>query len=173
MLHRSTAVLLLWLIVVTSCSAQEESRSDGEPEAGRPSAAATFPSRAPTFAPGKALIDTGGDSVLIDVEVAETPEQQQFGLMFRESLDERAGMVFLFFGERSGSFWMKNTIIPLSIAFFDDNGMIQAILDMEPCKADPCKRYDPGVTYTGALEVNQGAFDDWGVSVGDRITITH
>jgi uncharacterized membrane protein (UPF0127 family) len=68
---------------------------------------------------------------------------------------------------------MKNTVIPLSIAFFDGDGIIRAILDMEPCKKEPCRLYHPRVSYTGALEVNQGAFDDWNVSVGDRITITH
>jgi uncharacterized protein len=166
MLRRTTAVLLICLVVVTSCSAQEEAGRDGQTRA-------ELPSGSPTFAPGKALIDTGGDSVLIDVEVAETPEQRRFGLMFRESLEKRSGMVFLFFETTSGSFWMKDTLIPLSIAFFDGDGIIRAILDMEPCKEDSCRLYHPGVSYTGALEVNQGAFDDWGVSVGDRITITH
>lgn len=166
MLRRATAVLMVCLVAVTSCSAQEESGRDEQ-------TGAELPSGSPTFAPGKALIDTGGDSVLIDVEVAETPEQRQFGLMFRESLGKRSGMVFLFFETTSGAFWMKNTVIPLSIAFFDGEGIIRAILDMEPCKEDPCRLYHPRVSYTGALEVNQGAFDDWNVSVGDRITITH
>jgi uncharacterized protein len=159
-------MLVVLLVVVTSCSAQEESERDRQ-------TGAELPSGSPTFAPGKALIDTGGDSVLIDVEVAETSEQRQFGLMFRESLSERSGMVFLFFETTSGAFWMKNTLIPLSAAFFDGDGTIRAILDMEPCKKEPCRLYHPGVTYSGALEVNQGAFDDWNVSVGDRITITH
>jgi uncharacterized protein len=166
MLRRTTAVLLVCLVAVTSCRAQEEDGRDGQ-------RGAELPSGSPTFAPGKALIDTGGDSVLIDVEVAETPEQRRFGLMFRESLGERSGMVFLFFETTSGAFWMKNTVIPLSIAFFDGDGIIRAILDMEPCKEEPCRLYYPPVSYTGALEVNQGAFDDWNVSVGDRITITH
>jgi uncharacterized protein len=166
MMRRITAVLLFCLLAVASCSPEEEPGRGREPNAA-------LPSGAPTFAPGKALIDTGGDSLLIDVEVAETTEQREFGLMFRESLGDRSGMVFLFFEERRGSFWMKNTLIPLSIAFFGDDGRILAILDMEPCKADPCKLYDPGITYSGALEVNQGAFDDWDVSVGDRVTITH
>jgi uncharacterized membrane protein (UPF0127 family)/predicted small secreted protein len=166
MLRRTTVVLLVCLVAVISCNTQEESGRDGQ-------TGAELPSGSPTFAPGKALIDTGGDSVLIDVEVAETPEQRRFGLMFRKSLGERSGMVFLFFETTSGSFWMKNTLIPLSIAFFDRDGIIRAILDMEPCKEDPCRRYHPRGSYTGALEVNQGAFDEWNVSVGDRITITH
>jgi uncharacterized membrane protein (UPF0127 family) len=67
---------------------------------------------------------------------------------------------------------MKDTLIPLSIAFYSVDGRILKILDMEPCKADPCPLYDPGVSYRGALEVNQGAFAGWGISEGDRLRIT-
>ena len=78
-------------------------------------------------------------------------------------------MVFIFFEKHLGGFWMKNTLIPLSIAFFDQDGEILEILDMDPCEKDPCPTYDPGVPYWGALEVNKGAFDEWGVSAGDTI----
>ena len=76
--------------------------------------------------------------------------------MHREFLPDDAGMIFLFEEEIAGGFWMKNTLIPLSIAFVAGNGEIVRILDMEPCEADPCEIYDPGVTYSSALEVNQG-----------------
>ncbi len=131
------------------------------------------------FGAAKVLIDTDEGSVIVDAEKAETPEQRQQGLMFRDSLGPDEGMVFLFFEETSGAFWMKNVTIPLSIAFFDADGTIVAILDMEPCEEDPCELYEPvdddgrPVTYFGALEVNQGKFQEWGVEVGDRITVTH
>jgi uncharacterized membrane protein (UPF0127 family) len=118
-----------------------------------------------------AVIETDDGPVRIAVEVADTDEERQRGLMHRKSLPEDAGMVFVFPGETSGGFWMKNTLIPLSIAFYDADGKILRILDMEPCRADPCKVYDPGVAYRGALEVNQGAFGRWGVSEGDTITL--
>ena len=51
------------------------------------------------------------------------------------------------------------------------DGTILRILDMEPCEADPCEIYDPGVSYRSALEVNQGAFAQWGVAEGDRLTL--
>jgi len=89
--------------------------------------------------------------------------------MHRESLAERAGMVFLFETESTGGFYMKDTLIPLSIAFLDSEGAILRILDMDPCKEEPFKVYYPNVTYTSALEVNQGAFVKWGVSEGDLI----
>ena len=125
----------------------------------------------PVFERGTAVIESERGEVEVDVEIAETPAQQQFGLMHRESLGSEAGMVFLFPKETKGGFWMKNTLIPLSIAYFDGDGRILRILDMEPCKADPCQAYDPEVSYRGALEVNKGAFERWGVSPGDRIRV--
>ena len=107
----------------------------------------------------------------IPVEVADSREERRVGLMHRESLPEDEGMVFLFPETTEGGFWMKNTLIPLSIAFFDSRGRIVRILDMEPCRRDPCPIYDPGVPYAGALEVNRGAFRRWGVSEGDVLEV--
>ena len=115
-------------------------------------------------------IDTGGEEVSVDVEVADSRQEWSVGLMNRESLPEDAGMIFLFPEDRRGGFWMKNTLIPLSIAYAGADGEILSILDMEPCRADPCEIYDPGVAYRSALEVNQGAFAGWGVEEGDRLT---
>jgi uncharacterized protein len=117
------------------------------------------------------LIETATDAVEVPVEVADSPGEREVGLMHRESLPEDAGMVFLFEEDNVGGFWMKNTLIPLSIAFADAEGTIVSILDMDPCEADPCEIYDPGVPYRSALEVNQGAFEDWGVQVGDALTL--
>jgi uncharacterized membrane protein (UPF0127 family) len=117
------------------------------------------------------VIESRGGDVEVDVEIAETPVQQQFGRMHRESLASEAGMVFLFAKETEGGFWMKNTRIPLSIAYFDADGKIIRILDMEPCETDRCPVYDPEVAYRGALEVNKGAFAEWGVSEGDRVRV--
>lgn len=131
-----------------------------------------LPSPSPSFPPARALIDTGDDSVLVNLVIAENETQHQYGLMFRESFPDDCGMAFLFFEEHQGGFWMKNTRIPLSIAYFDEEGEILSILDMEPCESDPCEIYDPGVAYNGALEVNRGSFDEWGVEEGDQISIT-
>ncbi|MGH3032922.1 MAG: DUF192 domain-containing protein, partial [Gaiellaceae bacterium] len=119
----------------------------------------------------RALIDTGGEQASVQVEIADSEEERQVGLMHRESLPQDAGMLFLFPAEHSGGFWMKNTLIPLSIAFVDADGRILRILDMEPCRADPCPIYDPGVAYRSALEVNRGAFAGWSVEEGDRLTL--
>ena len=123
------------------------------------------------FAEGRSLLEGEDGSTLIDVEIAETDEQRQLGLMKRTCLDDDHGMVFIFFEEQEGGFWMKDTLIPLSIAFFDVEGKILKILDMEPCKADPCEIYDPGVAYMGALEVNKGSFEEWGIEEGDELQV--
>jgi uncharacterized membrane protein (UPF0127 family) len=117
------------------------------------------------------VIETEGGEVEVAVEVADSPEEREVGLMDRESLPAEAGMLFVFDEDHAGGFWMKNTLIPLSIAFADAEGTILGILDMEPCEADPCDIYDPGVPYRSALEVNQGAFESWGVQAGDRLSL--
>ncbi len=114
------------------------------------------------------VIETAKGPVVLKVEIASTPEAWQRGLMFRESLPEDQGMLFLFPKATGAPFWMKNTLIPLSIAFADQNGKILRMLDMDPCKADPCPSYYPGVAYRQALEVNQGWFQRHGVKEGDR-----
>lgn len=123
------------------------------------------------FARGRAVIATDDANVRLDVEIAETDEQRQQGLMFRRSLARNAGMVFVFDGPTQGGFWMKDTLVPLSIAFLDEEGRVLRMLDMEPCTADPCPSYDPNVAYFSALEVNQGVFRANGVEPGDIVTV--
>lgn len=142
--------------------------SDEETPAAAPSV-----SGSPAFSRGTILIDTDGEGVLMHVFVAQSEEEHAYGLMNRSSLPQDEGMVFLFFEERDTGFWMKDTLIPLSIAFFDVDGNILEILDMEPCPPDElaCPLYDPGVPYMGALEVNKGTFDELGVTEGDVIEV--
>ena len=67
---------------------------------------------------------------------------------------------------------MKDTLIPLDIAFYGPRGEILRIMQMKPCRVEACPLYDPDVTYRGALEVNAGSFRRWGVRRGDRIVLT-
>ena len=105
------------------------------------------------------------------VEIADSDAERERGLMGRRHLAQDAGMVFLFHEDTDGAFWMKDTLVPLSIAFYDERGRIVRILDMVPCKKDPCPTYSPGARYRGALEVNLGAFARWGVREGDVLRL--
>ena len=123
------------------------------------------------FPHGTATLTTPHARVTLHVEIANNDARRERGLMFRRRLAPRAGMAFVWRQDVDGAFWMKNTLIPLSIAFYDARGRIVRILDMARCQADPCRVYDPRTTYRGALEVNRGAFGRWRVHVGDRITV--
>ena len=121
---------------------------------------------------GTATIATrAGATVTLRVELARTPAARAQGLMNRRSLGDKAGMAFLYPEPHRGGFWMKNTLIPLDIAFADARGRILRILTMQPCRRDPCRIYYPNVAYRTALEVNAGSFRRWGVRAGDRLRI--
>ena len=134
-------------------------------------AAAGLAAAGATFPHATAVIATGKRAVTIRVEIAATDAQKRQGLMNRRRLARDGGMAFVFGAPTRTRFWMKDTLIPLSIAFYDRRGRILRILDMAPCRADPCRAYDAGVAYRGALEVNQGAFSRWGARRGSTIRI--
>jgi uncharacterized membrane protein (UPF0127 family) len=131
----------------------------------------TFDCSMPWFPRTSGRLTGAASTKEISVLLADTPERRGYGLMFRRYLPAGRGMAFIFEGETSGGFWMRNTLIPLSIAFYDSDGTILRVMDMDPCTADPCEVYDPGVTYSGALEVNQGAFKRWGIGEGDTFRL--
>lgn len=91
----------------------------------------------------------------IEVEVADEPAERNQGLMYRESLDDDEGMLFVYPQLGARSFWMKNTSIPLSIAFMDETGRVLNIEDMRPL--DPSSVRSNGEAMY-ALEMNQGWF---------------
>ena len=146
------------LLFVTACS--------GSSETSGPRSA---PSPTSSLQHSPALIETADGSVLFNVELAVNDRERDLGLMNRDSLGSSDGLALLFFRPTRAGLWMKNTTIPLSAAFFDDEGKILKIIDMDPCVTAPCRIYRPGVRYFGALEVNQGAFDRHGIRVGDTI----
>lgn len=105
----------------------------------------------------------------ITVEIADTRESQEKGLMNRKSLDEDKGMLFVYDRDSRKSFWMKNTLIPLSIAYIATDGTIREIYDMEPLST---RTVDSRYSVRYALEVNQGAFQRHGIKVGDKVEFT-
>lgn len=109
-------------------------------------------------------VTVGG--VRLEVEVADTAETRARGLMERTELGEREGMLFVFPSSEPRSFWMKNTPLPLSIAYIDEAFTIREIHDMEALSLEPVPSRHPA---RYALELNQGAFERLGIGVGDRL----
>jgi uncharacterized membrane protein (UPF0127 family) len=95
------------------------------------------------------------DGVAIRPELALTSESRSRGLMNRRKAPPD-GMLFVFRGSTSGGFWMKNTLVPLTIVFFDASGQRVRRMSMVPCHEDPCAIYDPGRRYRFALELRAG-----------------
>lgn len=112
------------------------------------------------------LYDITVGDVELEVEVVDTQETRGRGLMFRDSLPETQAMLFVFQDYEIRAFYMKNTSIPLSIAYIDDLLVIREIHDMEPFSLESIFSARPAKY---ALEVNQGAFTRLGISVGDRL----
>ena len=105
----------------------------------------------------------------LEVEIARTKKQRENGLMFREELGWNEGMIFIFPEEQFLSFWMKDTSIPLSIAFLDEGGVVVGIYDMQPNSLEPIRS---NRKCRFAIEVNRGFFKDAGLTDGDNIDMS-
>jgi uncharacterized membrane protein (UPF0127 family) len=110
---------------------------------------------------------------VVAVELAFTPAEWEKGLMNRKHMDADHGMAFIFGAPTRAPFWMKDTLIPLSVAFLQrkqgQTYRVAKILDMQPCPrsaGNNCPFYDPKTPYDVALEVNLGWFRDNAVHVG-------
>jgi uncharacterized membrane protein (UPF0127 family) len=154
---RGLSVILAALfcgLVLVGCSG-EENTSEAE---------TSSPDESPTV-----TIDaSGGQRVEVEVEIADDYAEHLRGLMERTELAENAGMLFVFDREQQLSFWMRNTLIPLSIAYIDAEEQIIDIQDMQPLDETSRPSAEPAMY---ALEVNQGFFDEHGVGVGDEVEL--
>ncbi|MDP7477189.1 MAG: DUF192 domain-containing protein [Candidatus Peribacteraceae bacterium] len=118
-----------------------------------------------------ALIGPDDEAITIQIEVADTIEERAEGLMYRETLAPDSGMIFLFPEAGELSFWMKNTLIPLDIMFFDPQGFWLGTQTMPPCEADPCEQYLSSEEASIAVEVNAGFAEVNSIGEGWRIAL--
>lgn len=107
--------------------------------------------------------------VHVIVEVADTPAARTHGLMERAELEEGRGMLFVFAESEILTFWMKNTLIPLEVLFFDETGEFVNLVRMQPCMNDPCPQYKSAALARYALEVNPGFWEANGIGMGWKI----
>ncbi len=132
---------------------------------GGPASASPAPA-----APGPRVEMPSGSTY--QLELAKTPEEQAQGLMYRESLPEKTGMLFLFSDPGVHKFWMKNTMIPLDMIWLDGNGKVLFVsAGTPPCRADPCANYGPDAEAASVLEIAGGMAAREKVTVGARLKV--
>jgi uncharacterized membrane protein (UPF0127 family) len=107
------------------------------------------------------------DKATLQAEIAATPEEQEIGLMYVTKMPDNEGMIFLLPKVEQATFWMKNTLIPLSIAFIDSRGVILDIHDMKALDETTVRSTSDQVAY--ALETNLHWFALNGIKAGDKI----
>ena len=121
-------------------------------------------------ASGGPSVELGGKT--FGVEIADTTEKQALGLMFRDSMPDDQGMLFIFPNEAPRSFWMKNTRIPLDIMYFDKElKMVSISANTPPCKISRCPSYPSKGPAMYVFELNAGAAKKLGVGEGDKLTL--
>jgi uncharacterized protein len=169
-----TAALTCWALLTAGPVCAQQSHSAATPDGGN----FTLPAgvHPVAFGSGTVVIHSTAGRHALRVEIARTGPQVQRGLMYRTTLPERNGMLFIYPKPHHGSFWMLNTLIPLSISYADEHGIIFQITDMVPCgdiSAAECSRqsYPAQRPFRYALEVNRGYFSRQGVRPGDRIEL--
>jgi hypothetical protein len=125
-----------------------------------PTTTTASPTTATTLSPGD-LAEWEVGTVIVDgaelmVAIADDPGERAQGLMGVDDLGSLAGMLFVYESDSQVGFWMKDTIIPLDIAFFAADGSLVSLQTMEPCQTDPCSLYYPGAPFRWALETPAG-----------------
>ena len=119
---------------------------------------------------GQQAVELGGQR--FTVEVAQTDASRSYGLMFREQMDTKHGMLFIFPDSAPRAFWMKNTRIALDILYFDaERRLVSAQLATPPCTRDPCPSYPSRGAAKYVLELNAGVARGLNLKPGDVLTI--
>jgi hypothetical protein len=171
---KTAAAVLAAVTGLLGCGAASKSQEPAPSATRAPAASSTTPPSASAPASAKApaprvRMPSGAE---YSVELALTPEDQAQGLMFRESLPERHGMLFVFPETAPHHFWMKNTMIPLDMVWLDASGKVLFVsADTPPCKADPCATYGPDGPAQMVLEIAGGKAKAEGVTVGTTLAL--
>lgn len=188
---RLAAVLVgIGVLVVSGCSAADG--DDGRAATVSTTAATTDPPTAPTLdepSPDEPSPDErvrpagfattavavtdrpGADPCELCLWLADDAERRRRGLRGVTELEPAVGMAFVFEAPRTTAFTMRDTLLPLSIAFFGSDGEYLDGFDMEPCTAEPCPSYPTPDDVAVAVEVPQGMLDELGLVPGSRLEL--
>ena len=170
---RRLLVLVLVLSSVAIVGASCGSGSPASDASAAPGAPASEISPTASRRPASFLSirTASGRAATLHVDVADDDAERAQGLMGVKELPQDQGMAFVWDEPTSGTFWMKDTPLPLSIAFWDADGKVIALFDMQPCTTEPCPTYGPDEPFIGAVEANLGWFEEHGVAVGDHVEL--
>jgi hypothetical protein len=175
--------VFLALLSLEGCNSVSPEVEAQEPNTAKTEEPEPAPREDPVTAPNPSLNQLRGQVLpvtaetmlggqTIGLEVAQTPQQQAIGLMYRETLPDDRGMLFPFVPPRPASFWMKNVLISLDMVFVYDGEIIAIARNVPPCETDPCPTYGPGLQLVDAvIELRGGRADELGLQVGDRVDI--
>ena len=158
-------VLVAAVVLATGCGDSGPAESNGSSQSSSTTAQTLVTS--PVLPPALPRLleewDTGyieldGEELL--VAIADTPQQRRQGLMNVDDLLDLDGMLFVLDSDSTGGFWMKDTLLPLDIAFFDGEGLFVDGFAMEPCTTGTCPTYTPSGSYRFALEMEAGTMPE-------------
>jgi uncharacterized membrane protein (UPF0127 family) len=110
---------------------------------------------------------------IIQLEVAQTPEQQEMGLMYRTHLAKNRGMLFPFSPPQSVKFWMRNTLIPLDMVFLYQGKVRAVSAQVSPCDQAACPTYGPDEPSDQVIELPSGRAAELGIQVGDLLSVEY
>lgn len=155
-----------WGAALVACSPQTQAGAASEPTESAPApAASVHPVSGLAVIP--LTVTSGDERIAFSVEVADTPEAQARGLMFRTDLGDNEGMIFPYDGTRAQSFWMKNTPLPLDIIYIGPDRRISNIAaETKPYSLDPVYSVGPVL---GVLELRGGRAAELGIEPGDLV----
>jgi len=152
------SIVLFLALLLSGCGKTEKPVKSGSKSKENPSG---------NTSPGFSMTIFGTETLW--VEIADTPIERQRGLMFRKKMSENKGMLFIFETPQVLCFWMKNTYIPLDIAFVSADSTIVNILQMAPLNTEP-RYYSNGIALY-AIEANEGWFAKHGITTGQKVKI--
>jgi uncharacterized protein len=161
-------------IAILGCAASPSSSSSpnttsAQPQVEQPASPTPSSSEPGQFLPITAQADIGGQ--IIQLEVAQTTQQQAMGLMYRPALPDDRGMLFPFNAARSVQFWMRNVPVSLDMVFLLD-GEVKAIAsNVPPCTTPICPVYGPSTPVNQVIELRAGRAEELSLEVGDRVNI--
>jgi len=175
-LRRASVVMAALLLALCGCASSHAQSSRSSPHQATNPATAPATQRPTAVQQGVAgslpaaiFTAADGQQVLLYVEIADTEPLRELGLMNRPSMPDDQGMAFLWTESVTESFWMKDALIPLSIAFIDSNGQIVDIQEMQAETLDP---HIPAAPYQVAIEANAGWYSRNGLEVGDMVDLS-